>query len=222
MVFCIFALGYVKLNTLRLKNMKKISLFIFMLAMVVVTAVAQPQGRRGGMMMMMPDYRNPDSTATVIAQEMKLEGELSANFVSLYATYLGEYKKIDEILPMRMPRGERGQRPTEEQIKQMREIMETRETVIAEMRKIYDQKFTDLLGAEKYTLLQKVEQEQQEKRMQEMMKRFAGRRGGRRGGFGGGFPGGDGDGDFQGGGGFGGGDDSDGGGFGGGDFGGGF
>ena len=34
--------------------------------MVVVTAVAQPQGRRGGMMMMMPDYRNPDSTATVI------------------------------------------------------------------------------------------------------------------------------------------------------------
>lgn len=222
MVFCIFAFGYVKLNTLRLKNMKKISLFIFMLAMVVVTAVAQPQGRRGGMMMMMPDYRNPDSTATVIAQEMKLEGELSANFVSLYATYLGEYKKIDEILPMRMPRGERGQRPTEEQIKQMREIMETRETVIAEMRKIYDQKFTDLLGTEKFTLLQKVEQEQQEKRMQEMMKRFAGRRGGRRGGFGGGFPGGDGDGDFQGAGGFGGGDDSDGGGFSDGGFGGGF
>lgn len=203
--------------------MKKISLFIFMLAMVVVTAVAQPQGRRGGMRMMLPDYRNPDSTATVIAQEMKLEGELSANFVSLYAAYLGEYKKIDEILPMRMPRGERGQRPTEEQIKQMREIMETRETVVSEMRKIYDQKFTDLLGAEKFTLLQKVEQEQQEKRMQEMRKRFAGRRGGRRGGgFGGGFPGGDGDGGFQGGGGFGGGDDSDGGGFSDGGFGGGF
>ena len=188
--------------------------------MVVVTAVAQPQGRRGGMRMMMPDYRNPDSTATVIAQEMKLEGELSANFVSLYAAYLGEYKKIDEILPMRMPRGERGQRPTEEQIQQMREMMEARETVVSEMRKIYDQKFTDLLGAEKFALLQKVEQEQQEKRMQEMRKRFAGRRGGRRGGgFGGGFQGGDSD--SQGGGGFGGGDDSDGGGFDGG-FGGGF
>ena len=191
---------------------------MFMLTMVVVTAIAQPQGRRR---MMMPDYRNPDSTATVIANEMKLDGELSTNFVALYATYLGEYKKIDEILPMRMPRGERGQRPTEEQIQQMREVMEARETVIAEMRKIYDHKFTDLLGAEKFAALQKVEQEQQEKRMQEMRKRFAGRRGGRRGGgFGGGFQGGDGN-DFQGGGGFGGGDDSDGGGFDGG-FGGGF
>lgn len=194
---------------------------MFMLAMIVVTAIAQPQGRRR-MMMMMPDYRNPDSTATVIANEMKLDEEMSAKFTPLYATYLGEYKKIDEILPMRMPRGERGQRPTEEQIQQMREVMEARETVIAEMRKIYDQKFTDLLGAEKFALLQKVEQEQQEKRMQEMRKRFSGRRGGGRrgGGFGGGFQGGDGN-DFQGGGGFGGGDDSDGGGFDGG-FGGGF
>ena len=58
---------------------------------------------------------------------------------------------------------ERGKRPTEEQMKQMREVMEARETVIAEMRKVYDQKFTDLLGAEKFALLQKVEQEQQEK-----------------------------------------------------------
>lgn len=169
--------------------MKKICLFIFMLTMVLTTAVAQRQGRRG---MMLPDYRNPDSTATVIAEEMKLGEDLSTKFIPLYATYLNEYKKIDEILPVRMPR-ERGQRPTEEQMQQMRELMEARETVITEMRKIYEQKFTDLLGAEKFTLLQNIEKEQLEKRMQEMMKRFN-RQGNRRGGFGGGQRAGFGDG----------------------------
>lgn len=201
-------------NKLMKKNMKKISLLFFMLTMVVVTAVAQPQGRRG-MRMMMPDYRNPDSTATAIAKEMKLDEALSAKFIPLYTAYLNEYKKIDELLPMRMPR-ERGQRPTEEQIQQMRATMETRETVTTEMRKVYDQRFTDLLGAENFAILQNIEKEQMEKRMQEMMKRFqqGGRRGGRfgGGGFGGGFGG-----SFQGGnGGFGGGFQGGDGGFGGG------
>lgn len=199
-------------NKLMKKNMKKISLLFFMLTIIVVTAVAQPQGRRG-MRMMMPDYSNPDSTATAIAKEMKLDEALSAKFIPLYTAYLNEYKKIDELLPMRMPR-ERGQRPTEEQIQQMRATMETRETVTTEMRKVYDQRFTDLLGAENFAILQNIEKEQMEKRMQEMMKRFqqGGRRGGRfGGGFGGGFQGGNGGfgGGFQGGdGGFGGSDDT--------------
>lgn len=198
--------------------MKKISLLFFMLTMVVVTAVAQPQGQRG-MRMMMPDYSNPDSTATAIAQEMKLDEELCTKFIPMYVAYLNEYKKIDEFLPMRMPR-ERGQRPTEEQIQQMRATMETRETVTTEMRKVYDQRFTDLLGAENFAILQNIEKEQMEKRMQEMMKRFqqGGRRGGRfgGGGFGGGFGGSFGGG-FQGGdGGFGGGFQGGDGGFGGG------
>lgn len=192
--------------------MKKISLLIFMLTMVVVAAVAQPQGMRR--MMMMPDYRNPDSTATVVAKEMKLSEELEVKFTRLYATYLNEYKKIDEMLPVQMPR-ERGQRPSPEQMQQMREIMEARETVTTEMRKVYDEKFTELLGDEKFSVLKTVEKKQAEKRMQEMMKRFnrqGGHRGGRFGGFGGGnFQGGGGfgGGNFQGGG-FPGGDDSDG------------
>lgn len=199
--------------------MKKITLLVFLFAITAITAVAQPQRMTR---MMMPDYHNPDSTAMVIAKEMKLDDALSAKFTPLYVAYLNEYKKIDEILPMRFNR-QRGQRPTEEEMQQMRETMETREAIITEMRKIYDQRFTDLLGAEKFALLQSVEKEQSEKRIQQMMKR-AGRRGGFPGGGGfGGFPGGgNADGGGFPGGGFSGGDDNDGGGFSDGGFGGGF
>lgn len=160
------------------------------------------------MRMMLPDYSNPDSTAMVVAYELKLSDELNAKFAPMYATYLNEYKKIDELLPVRM-NFEPGQRPSEEQIQQMREVMEARQTVISELQKLYEQKFTELLGAEKYAQLQGIEKEQMEQRIKEMRKRFN-RQGGRRGGFGGfgGFGGGMNGGGFNGG-------DMNGGGFGG-------
>lgn len=175
--------------------MKKNLLLVVMLLIAAMTANAQPQGMRRGMMprSMMVDYRNPDSLATVMAKEMNFDEGMTSKFIPLYAAYLNEFKKLDEMLPINF-RFERGQRPSEEEINQMREIMEAREQVTNEMQKIYDQKFTDLLGKEAYAHLQELEKKQAEKRMQEMRRNF-GRRfqgGGRPGGGfpGGGFPGG--------------------------------
>lgn len=177
--------------------MKKNLLLVVLLFIAAVSVSAQPQGMRRGMMprSMMVDYRNPDSLATVMAKEMNFDEGMTAKFIPLYAAYLNEYKKLDEMLPISFP-ANRGQRPSDEEIKQMQEIMEAREQVTTEMCKIYDQKFTDLLGKEAYAHLQELEQEHARKRFQEMRRNF-GRRGGFQGGGhpdggrrGGGFPGG--------------------------------
>lgn len=173
--------------------MKKNLLLVVMLLIAAMTANAQPQGMRRGMMprSMMVDYRNPDSLATVMAKEMNFDEGMTSKFIPLYAAYLNEYKKLDEMLPISFP-ANRGQRPSDEEIAQMREIMEAREQVTTEMCKIYDQKFTDLLGKEAYAHLQELEQEHARKRFQEMRRNFGRQGGGRQGGGrrGGGFPGG--------------------------------
>lgn len=178
--------------------MKKKNLLLVVLLFVAVMSVnAQPQGMgmRRGMMprSMMVDYRNPDSLATVMAKEMNFDEGMMARFIPLYAAFLNEFKKLDEMLPISFP-ANRGLRPTDEEIAQLREIMEAREQVTTELCKIYDQRFVDLLGKEAYDHLQELEKQHAEKRFQEMRRNF-GRRGGR-----GGFPGGRQGGGFQGGG----------------------
>lgn len=167
---------------------KKNLILVVLLFIATMSASAQPQGmgmRRGNIpRSMMVDYRNPDSLAVVMAKEMNFDETMSSRFVPLYTAFLNEFKKLDEMLPINF-HFERGQRPSEEEMKQMREIMEAREHVTTEMCKIYDQKFTDLLGKEAYDHLQELEKKQAEKRFQEMRRNF-----GRRGGFGGGRPGG--------------------------------
>ena len=170
---------------------KKNFLFTFLLLFSAVAVNAQPQSMPQAMMV---DYSNPDSLATVITNEMSLNGELGEKFKTLYVSYLNEYKKLDELLPVSFGI-EPGQFPTQEQIQQIQETMQKRQDITSAMEKIYDQKFLDLLGKEGHSQLKAIEKAKAKARMKELRKRFSRNRGGGfpgGGGFpdGGGFPGG--------------------------------
>lgn len=162
--------------------MKKLSVIIMMLIIATLTANAQPpMGMFPGMGQ---EQRDPAKIAQDMAKEMQLNEELSAKFIPLYEAYQKELIKIDELLPMRFPRG-RNQRPSQEEMQEMMKTRETREQVTNDMRKIYDEKFLEALGEKEFEHLKTIEKEQFEKRMKEMRERMR-----RRGGGNGGFPGG--------------------------------
>lgn len=170
--------------------MKKLTTLLLMLFMAAININAQPPSRQGMHPGIRHEKRIPETIAQNMAMEMKLDDQLSATFIPLYKAYQEELLKIDELLPM--PRFERGQRPTQEQIEEMKKIHEMREQVTTEMRKIYDQKFLEVLGEKEFLNLQSIEKAQIEKRREMMRNRFGHGRGNRgNGGFlQDGFPGG--------------------------------